>query len=146
MSTKLKLNILSPERKLVSGLLVDSVTLPTTEGQIQILPGHAAIMGQLTTGILRYDGAEGSKKFEAAAISTGFFEVNDDDVTVLAETIELGKEIDRGRATAAFAKAQQILVESELDEHAFKKYQLKLERALIRQQVAAHVGDHTDRE
>ena len=55
----------------------------------------------------------------------------------MAETIELRKEIDVERAKRAQKIAEDILRDAELDEHRFRKYQLKLQRSLIRQQVAA---------
>jgi len=131
----LKLNILSPERRVLDGVQVDSVTLPGSEGQIQILQGHAAMIGTLETGIFFYQGT--GSNHDVGVISTGFFEVKDDVVTVMAETVELKGDIDLKRARTAQQKAESALQEASLDEYEFKKYQLKMQRALIRQQVAA---------
>jgi F-type H+-transporting ATPase subunit epsilon len=131
----LKLNILSPERRLVDGLAVGSVTLPGAEGQIQVLPGHAAMISTLETGVFTYELANGAQ--ESGFISSGFVEIKGSDVTVLAETLELKGEIDVSRAQEAQRKAEAALQEADLDEHKFKKYQLKLQRAIIRQQFAA---------
>ena len=70
-------------------------------------------------------------------VSTGFFEVKSDEITLMAETIELKKEIDLQRAKNAQQKAETALLDAALDEARFRKYQLKLQRALIRQQVAS---------
>jgi F-type H+-transporting ATPase subunit epsilon len=129
---KLKLTILSPERRLLNRVEVHSVTLPGSEGQIQILAGHAAMV---ETGIFSYIKTSGDG--EVGVVSTGFFELRDDDLTVMAETIELRTEIDVERARSAQRKAEAVLVEAALDEHKFGKYQLKLQRAIIRQQVVA---------
>jgi F-type H+-transporting ATPase subunit epsilon len=129
-----KLTILSPERRLLDRAEVDWVTLPGSEGQIQILPGHAAMIGTLQTGIFSYQETRGPES--SGVISSGFFEVAGDDVTVTAETLELKGEIDVNRAKAAQAKAEAGLQAADLDEHRFKKYQLKLQRALIRQHFA----------
>jgi F-type H+-transporting ATPase subunit epsilon len=137
MSAMLHLNILSPERKLVSDLKVMSVLLTTSEGQIEILPGHAAMMGQIMTGSLAYTGATTGSAAGVASVSTGFFEVSHNAVTILAETIELKNEIDLGRAKVAQQKAEKILGEAQLDDHQFRKYELKLQRALIRQRVGS---------
>ena len=135
MNNTLKLNVLSPERRLVESMLVDFVTLPGSEGQIQILPGHAAMIGTLNTGVLTYQ-AHGQEPVYAV-VSTGFFEVKSDEITLMAETIELKKEIDLQRAKNAQQKAETALLDAALDEARFRKYQLKLQRALIRQQVAS---------
>lgn len=134
MTNSLKLHILSPERRLVSDFAVEEVTLPGSEGQIQVLAGHAPMLGTLESGIFSYRTADGSQA--SGFISTGFFEVREDKVTVLAETLELKGEIDLARARAAQQKAESSLQAAELDQNSFKKYQLKLQRSLIRQQLA----------
>lgn len=133
MSNELKLSILSPERKLLEEAAVAEIVLPTSEGQIELLPGHAALVGTLDTGMFVYKSPEGSTT--RGVITTGFFEVANDRVTVMAETLELEGEIDVERAKRAQKAAEDALRESELDTHSFRKYELKLQRALIRQAV-----------
>jgi len=129
----MKLNILSPERKLVTGLEVDSVMLTGAEGLIEILPGHAPMVTTLETGEFSFSGGG---KAEAGFASSGFAEVKDDEVTVLAETLELRSEIDLSRARAAQRKSEEMLQAADLDETKFRKYELKLKRSMIRQQIA----------
>ena len=129
----MKLTILSPERRLLEGASVDEVTLPTSEGQIQILPGHAPMVGTLATGVFGYTAGSDS----AGVISSGFFEVKDNVVSVMAETLELRGEINLERAKKAQSQAEDVLKAADLDEHRFKKYQLKLQRSLVRQQIVA---------
>lgn len=131
----LKLNIFTPEKKVLEGRQVLEATLPGSEGQIQILAGHAAMVGTLDTGILAYK-VEG-EGVATAAVSTGFFSVQDDVLSLTVETLEMSGDVDLERAKAAQATAEKTLQEADLDEHRFKKYQLKLQRALIRQQVAS---------
>ena len=85
--------------------------------------------------MFKYVGTDGSKA--TGVISSGFYDVKDDTVNVLAETIELAGEIDLDRAKRAQKAAEENLKAAELTEQSFKKYQLKLERALIRQQASA---------
>ena len=136
MADELKLKILSPERRILEEAKVEEVTLTGTEGQIQILPGHAAMIGVLETGPFHYraSGNEGVW----AVISTGFFEVKDDELTILAETLELKSEIDVHRAKKAQQLAEETLKAADLDESQFKKYQLKLQRSLVRQHLIGH--------
>lgn len=135
MSDILKVTIITPERKLVDGLQVTGVILPTAEGEIQILPGHAALMGRLDSGVFRYTTMNG--KEEVGFISTGFFEIHGDTLKVLAETLELKDEINVSRARQAQAKAEAALTAADLDPHQFGKYQLKLQRAIIRQHLGS---------
>lgn len=130
----LKLNVLSPERKLLDGETAEEVTLTGSEGQIQILPGHAPMIGTLETGVFSF--RIPGKSETAGVISSGFFEVRDDVVTITAETLELVSEIDVARAKKAQQVSEDALKAADLDVHAFKKYQLKLQRSLIRQQAA----------
>lgn len=136
MSATLKLTILSPERRLLEGASVEELTLPGSQGQIQILPGHAAMIGALTTGSFSYVNQGGA--VSRGVITTGFFEVANDEVKVMAETLELKGEIDLERAKKAQKLAEEVLRDADLDEHKFRKYELKLQRALIRQQVVGH--------
>jgi len=131
----LKLTILSPERRLLEGASVQEVTLFGTEGQIQILEGHAPMIGTLETGPFFYRTQDGVQ--HAGVISTGFFEVVDDKVVVTAETLELQGEIDVERAKRAQKLAEDALKDANLDEHQFRKYQLKLQRSFIRQQIGS---------
>lgn len=134
MTESMKLSILSPERRLLENALVDEVTLPTGEGQAQILPGHAPLLGTLQTGFFRYRTTKGETV--VGVITTGFFEVKDNSIHVMAETLELSSEIDVGRARVAQTEAEETLKAADLDEAQFKKYQLKLQRSMIRQQLA----------
>ena len=71
MSSGLKLSILSPERRLLEGVLVEEVTLPGSEGEIQILEGHAAMLGTLETGLFNYRSS--GRDPVQGVISCGFF-------------------------------------------------------------------------
>ncbi|MGK5087227.1 ATP synthase F1 subunit epsilon [Bdellovibrionota bacterium FG-2] len=141
MTTPLKLTVLSPERRLLSAIAIQELTLTGSEGELQILDGHAPMVGNLETGVFRYHLENGEISF--GAISSGFFHVSDNHVTVMAETLELRGEIDLDRAKKAQKLAEDTLRDAALDEHRFRKYQLKLQRALVRQQVGSSGGDKT---
>jgi F-type H+-transporting ATPase subunit epsilon len=132
MST-FNLSILAPERKLLQDEAVESLIITTAEGEIQILPGHADMISALETGRFVYSQSNGKKV--VGVISTGFLNVESGSVKVIAETIELAGEIDKNRAKQAQANAEKRLTEAGLDEHAFRKYQLKLQRSIIRQSI-----------
>lgn len=129
----MKLTLLTPERRLLESAEVERVVLTGSEGQIEILPGHVQMLGTLESGTFAFSGSSDSN---SGFISTGFFEVKNDVVTILAETLELKKEIDLSRAESAQKKAEDALKDAALTQESFRKYQLKLERSLIRQQIA----------
>src|SRR4051812_45180930 len=101
----LKLEIVTPEKK-VLGESVDTVTIPTMSGEIGILPSHAPLISALKSGILSY--TTGSKT-EKIVISSGFVEVANDNVSVLADIAEMSDEIDVEAAQAEQAEAEKIL-------------------------------------
>jgi F-type H+-transporting ATPase subunit epsilon len=127
----LSLFILSPERKLLEGEHVQKVSVFTTEGEVEVFPGHEDYLCQLSTGKFSYQTVAG--KTVRGVISTGFIRIEDQKVVVLAETLELEGEIDQVRAKRAQDNAQKMLKEASLDPDAFKKYNLKLQRAIVRQ-------------
>ncbi len=124
----MQVNIVTPQRKMVEGAQASAIKLPGAKGEMEILEGHADLVSTLTTGEVAFAG----RKF---AVSYGFVEVRDGAVTLLAETCEESTEIDVARAK----KSQQIAEEkmgATLPPEHFKKYELKLQRAILRQHVA----------
>ena len=110
----LKLEIVTPERRVLDAE-VDSVTVPTASGEAGILPQHAPLISALKPGILTYS-AKGSN--DKLAVSSGFVEVNGDNVSVLVDTAETAAEIDveaakTDRETAEKAIAAAGLVSSD---------------------------------
>ena len=78
------LEIVSPENTLFSGE-VDSVTVPGTSGDFQILNNHAPIVSALGTGKMTViDSDNQTQEYE---ISGGVVEMNNNKVIVLAESI-----------------------------------------------------------
>jgi F-type H+-transporting ATPase subunit epsilon len=127
------LSILAPERRLTENEKVMSLLVTTSQGEAEILPGHADMVAKLETGRFQYTPKGG--KPVVGVISSGFINVTDGAVKVVAETIELPGEIDISRARAAQMKAEKMLNDASLEGQQFKKYQLKLQRSIIRQNI-----------
>src|SRR5689334_10841495 len=85
---------------------VDVLVVPGSEGQLAILPRHAALMTTLDPGELVFRRGQDETSF---AVSGGFMEVLRDRVTVLADQAEAAEEIDVARAEAARARAEERL-------------------------------------
>ncbi|MGB4863140.1 MAG: F0F1 ATP synthase subunit epsilon [Tepidiformaceae bacterium] len=85
---------------------VDVLVAPGSEGQLAILPRHAALMTTLDPGELVIRRAQ---QEDAFAVSGGFMEVSNDHVTILADAAEAAEEIDVARAEAARARAEDRL-------------------------------------
>src|SRR5580658_1419706 len=103
MAENLHLEIATPERELVRQQVAD-VQVPGKDGYLGILPGHAALLGQLGAGALSYT-SSGQKYY--VAIDGGFLEVLDDHVRVLADAAVKAEDIDLGRAQADLQKATE---------------------------------------
>jgi F-type H+-transporting ATPase subunit epsilon len=111
MADLLELEIATPERQLVREQ-VTAVQLPGKDGYLGILPGHAALLGQLGAGALSYTAAGGERYL---AVDGGFVEVLDDHVRILADLAEKAEDIDLDRAKADLQKAQGELGNSAAD-------------------------------
>ncbi len=101
----LKLVVVTPEKKVVD-TEADEVELPGQLGYLGILPGHAPLISLLTTGVLTYRVAGGEKSL---AVSSGFVEVADDTVSVLADLAEEPAAIDAAAAESDRARAEEDL-------------------------------------
>ena len=103
---------------------------------MQILPGHAALISELKTGVLTYN--QDGTNFQLH-VSGGFMEVNNDKVSVLAEIAERPDEIDAARARLAREQTEKQLTSWTGSEEDFEKARAKLERSMVRLQLA---GSH----
>jgi len=129
--TTMHVEVVTAERELYNGE-ADMVIAPGTEGELGILPRHAALLTTLKVGemLIRLGGAE-----EPFFVSGGFLEVSNNTVTVLAETAERAEEIDQARAEAARRQAQERLAQAQSDiERA--ELEGELERAVARLRIA----------
>ena len=108
MPEPLQLEVVTPERLLVREE-VESVQAPGEAGYLGILPGHAAFVGLLGTGVLDY-AAGGGRRY--LAVSGGFIEVLPGHVRVLADVAERAEDINVERAKAALKSAQEDLAKA----------------------------------
>ncbi|MES9535970.1 F0F1 ATP synthase subunit epsilon [Spirillospora sp. NPDC049024] len=100
----LKVGLVSPEREIWSGE-AKMVVAQTIEGSLGILPGHAPVLGVLLDGsVVKIEPADGGAPV-LAAVSSGFFSVAANEVSVLAEQVERDEEIDVDDAKRALDAA-----------------------------------------
>ncbi len=126
----IRLDIVTAERQVYSEE-VDLVVAPGMDGEMAILPGHAALMTTLRPGelIIRRDGEE-----TPLVITGGFMEVRPERVTVLADAAEHIDEIDAERAEAAKRRAEERLGEK-LGAADLARAEAALRRSMIRLRV-----------
>jgi F-type H+-transporting ATPase subunit epsilon len=104
----LTLEIVTPEARVYSDT-IDTVVIPTVEGEIGILPGHIPLLTQVEDGELRV--TKGGQTIWLA-VSGGFAEVDNDRVSILAEHAITEEEIDESTVEAALKRAEQELKEA----------------------------------
>ncbi len=144
MSTKqLKLKIVTPE-KLVLEELVESVTLPTLEGEITILPEHVPIIAGLKSGDIV---ALANGEHVPYAVVGGFVEVKKEDlpaqaggittVAILADFAEHITDITDEAIEKAKARSLELQKLAENKEVVdYEHFASELERSLTRVKIA----------
>ncbi len=130
MSMALQLEVVTPD-KLVVREAVDYVSCPGIEGEFGVLKDHVALLSALKIGALRYD-KEGQQQF--VFISGGFADVNDNVITVLAESAELAQDIDKNRAEQAQRRAEDRITQKQEGVDIIRA-EAALQRALVRQSL-----------
>ncbi len=125
------LNLVTPEKRLVTDLEIEEILVPGFKGQLDILPGHAPMMSTLGTGLVKYRG-KGESTFKSLVVSWGYIEVHPDGVMVLAEVAESIAEIDKARAEEAAKRAKEALMGPLLGADQIEMWHRKLERAQAR--------------
>lgn len=132
MADKLKVELMTPAKKVLSEE-VEMITASGTMGEFGVLPGHAPFLTSLRIGELSYT-KDGVTYY--LALNWGYFEVENDEVTILVETAEKADEIDLERAKEAMGRAEEALRRVSREDKDFVVYEASLQRALIRMQVA----------
>ena len=127
----LQLEGVTPDKNVVSAE-VEMAVCPGVEGEFGVLPQHVSMLSALKIGDLRY---RVNGKDENVFISGGFADVNNNVLSVLAESAELATDIDTARAQAAKERAEKRLSahDDSLDE---TRAEAALQRAVTRLQVA----------
>lgn len=126
----LKANVLTPDGPVFDGDIV-SINVPGTNGDFQVLSGHAALMSTLEIGLARVKTTD-NKTIEFA-LSGGFAEVKNNAVIVLAESAERAEQIDVERAQASKKRAEERLYDSHMDR---TRAEASLKRAINRLKLA----------
>jgi len=99
----LTLRVLCPDQSVFDGP-ADEVILPSTTGQLGVLPGHVSLLTALDVGVLRL--REGNR-WSAIALMGGFAEVEADEISVLVNGAVAGSAIDPNEAQRQLEAAQQ---------------------------------------
>lgn len=133
--------IITPEKVVFQGE-VDSVSLPTPQGEITILPHHIPIISIVVPGSVLIRKGSDEQLF---AVSRGVIEVDGKTVRVLTETADRAAELEEEAIEKAKKAAEQLLSEKRDDVEGFAEATALLERELARLHVARRHRGRTHR-
>ena len=131
----LQLEVITPSKQLFSGE-VSQVSLVTTRGQIEVLPGHAQMVAVLDIGVAHLDFPGGfgyglALHGGVMKIHPGQVEDELDTVRILASEGEHPEHIDVDRAEAAQERAIEALAEiAQSERHRIIQDRLRAEARL----------------
>ncbi|MDR1145996.1 MAG: ATP synthase F1 subunit epsilon [Verrucomicrobiales bacterium] len=103
----LHLEIVTPEKTAYTGD-VDSVVIPATNGEMEVLPGHVPLLTMLQPGHLQTN-RDGQR--DMLAIGGGFVKITADRVVILTDVALTEDQINEVSVEEAIARAQQALQE-----------------------------------
>ncbi len=132
MADMFKLQIITPDKIFYQGD-ASMVELTTSEGDIGIYANHIPMTAIVAPGILKIH-EEGELK--KASLISGFIEVLQDRVTIMAEVAEWPDEIDTKRAEEARIRAERR-IRDHMKGTDIARAELALKRALVRLEATA---------
>ncbi len=105
----LTLRVLAPDQSVFDDT-ADEIILPSTTGLLGVLPGHISMVTAIDFGVLR---VFKNGTWDSIALTGGFAEVESNEVTVLVNKAEMGKNIDSAKAEAELEKAKNQLSQTQ---------------------------------
>lgn len=105
----LSLKVITPHR-VVQEKKVSSLTAPSREGEITILPRHSNLFSLLEEGIVRYVDTKNEEDF--LAIGGGYLETDGKQLTILVSRAYGQDQIDEEFTKKAIEQAEQTLREN----------------------------------
>jgi len=103
MAEQIAFELVSPVKKLL-GKPVAMVSMPGTEGDFAVLPGHAPLIATLRLGVI--ETYEADKVSDRIFVGGGFVEVTAERCTVLAQEALPVAEIDRAAVNSAIKELE----------------------------------------
>ena len=126
-----KLRVISPDRIFYEGEAI-MLELNTIDGEVVIYKNHVPMTYIVAAGVMKISESEESVK--EAALHSGFIQILQEEITILAEIVEWPEEIDENRAKEAQVRAERRLAMKDPNINV-PRAELALHRALPRQEV-----------
>lgn len=124
----MQFKIITPMRTALE-VEVNSIRVPASKGEMEVLPGHAAIITSVANGELSYTCP--GKPAESLFVGGGFMQVDNDQVLLVTDTALTVDEIDTTNVEKALERAQAAFRDgaSVLD----REEQARLEASIAKQ-------------
>ena len=126
------LQIITPEKSVFDDE-VDQVTLPTTTGQITVLPHHTDLITQIKPGEMIF---KKHNKETTMASGFGFAQIAKDSIKVLVDLAAPEEEIEEKKIEEAKKKAEEALKQKHLlSEEEYATAAANLQKALVQLKI-----------
>lgn len=142
----LRCRVITP-RRTVFDEMVESVELKTAAGTLEVFARYEPTIAPLEVGVMKAKGNDGS--VTELAIHGGYMDMNGQVLVILADSAEIGTDIDVDRARQALERARVKLAELTSDNandvHLdLDRARLAMMRALTRLQVVGQSPNTPD--
>lgn len=130
---KLHFQLVTPERTVLNEEL-DSLSCPTTLGQITVLPGHIPLVATLVSGEMH---AKTGGQEHFIHVAGGFIEVRpNNQVVALADAAQHHYEIDVQKTEEAVKRAQAAMKETHMSSAEYARVAASLNQSLAKLNIA----------
>jgi F-type H+-transporting ATPase subunit epsilon len=124
----LQVALVVPDGEIWSGP-AEMVIAKTLDGNLGVLAGHSPVLGILAEGsLVRIRPEEGGEEVRAA-VSSGFFSIADDRVSILARQALLSADIDPAAAQSALETALSAAEPGARESAEIRYYRAQLQAA-----------------
>lgn len=105
-------SLISTTKKVLDKTEIESVVIPTINGEIQVLPHHLPVLGVTQPGILKvqYIGREVNY-----ALGAGIYEVDGEGVRVIADMVDGGENISTESIAQKKEEAKAFMTQARKD-------------------------------
>lgn len=133
----LTINVVTPDGSVYENT-TDLVICKTTVGEIGIMPNHLPLLASLAIDEVRVK--VDNENFDEIAVSGGFVEFSDNNLSVVASAAERKETIDVSRAERAKQRAEKRIEEAknENNDIDLRRAEVSLRRAINRLNISKH--------
>lgn len=133
----LTINVVTPDGSVYENT-TDLVICKTTVGEIGIMPNHLPLLASLAIDEVRVKVDD--ENFDEIAVSGGFVEFSDNNLSVVASAAERKETIDVSRAERAKQRAEKRIEEAKNENNGIdlRRAEVSLRRAINRLNISKH--------